>query len=101
MVVDPQMADTFWIVGLIMLGLMIVFKFVNRKSFEEKRFERRVGARPDPSKMPDTRKTLPRVRLQLIAAAISIAALTFIAIMGMGEDPRGIPLPTGLFDVFR
>ncbi len=101
MAVDPQMAEIMWIGGLIMLGLLVLFKFVNRKRFEEKRFERRVGARPDPSTMPDMRRTLPRVRLQLIAAAVAIVGLTFIAIMGAGEDRQGIPLPAGLFDVFR
>lgn len=101
MFVDPQTADLLWIVGLIMLGLLIVFRFVNRKGFEERRFERRVGSRPDPSRMQDPRKTLPRVRLQLIAAAIGIIGLTFIAIMGLGEEPVGVPLPSGLFDVFR
>lgn len=99
--VDPQMAETMWIVGLIMLGLLIIFKFVNRKGFEEKRFERRVRPRTEPSRMPDTRKTLPRVRMQIIASAIGIAALTFIAFMGIGDDPAGVPLPTGLFDWFR
>ncbi len=101
MMVDPQMADMIWIVGLIMLGLMIIFKVVHRKGFTEKRFVRRVGPRPEPSRIQDTRKTLPRVRMQLIAAAISILALTFIAIMGIGEEPTGLPLPTGLFDFFK
>ena len=99
--IDPQTADLLWIVGLIMLGLMILFRFVNRKGFEEKRFERRVGHQTDPERIQDTRKTLPKVRLQLIAAAVGIVGLTFIAVMGMGDDPKGLPLPASWFEAFR
>lgn len=103
MSIDPQMADTLWIVGVIMLGLMILFKFVNRKRFREQKFERRVirDEEMDPDDMPDLTPMLRRTRLQIVMAAIGIAAITFIAIMGVGEESRGLPMPAFLTEMFR
>ena len=103
MSIDPQMADTLWIIGVIMLGLMILFKFVNRKRFREQKFERRVirDKEPDPDDMQDLTPMLRRTRIQIVMAAIGIAAITFIAIMGIGEESRGLPMPGFLTEMFR
>ena len=101
--IDPQLADTLWIIGVIMLGLMILFKFVNRKQFREERFERRVKRHDeaDPDEMPDLEPMLRRTRIQIVMAAIGIAAITFMAIMGIGQESRGLPMPGFLTDLFR
>lgn len=103
MIIDPQVADTLWIVGVIMLGLMILFKFVNRKKFREEKFERRVKRHEetDPDEMPDLEPMLRRTRIQIIMAAVGIVTITFIAIMGIGEESRGLPMPGFLTDLFR
>lgn len=103
MIIDPQVADTLWIVGVIMLGLMILFKFVNRKKFRDEKFERRVKRHEetDPDEMPDLEPMLRRTRIQIIMAAVGIATITFIAIMGIGEESRGLPMPGFLADLFR
>ncbi len=103
MTFDPQLADTLWIVGLVMLGLMILFKFVNRKRFREEKFERRVKRETDqdPDDMPDLEPILRRTRIQIVMAAIGIAAITFIAIMGIGQESKGLPSPGFLSDLFR
>ncbi len=99
---DPHIADTIWIAGLVMLGLFILFKFVNRKNYTEGRFERRVGGeRPDPDRMEDPGPMLRRVRVQIILSIIGLGVAAYIAFMGIGEKPVGIPLPEGLFDAFR
>lgn len=101
--IDPQMADTLWVVGVIMLGLMILFKFVNRKRFGEEKFERRVKRQEDtdPEDMPDLEPMLRRTRIQIVLAAIGIVSITYIAIMGMGEESQGLPMPDFLADLFR
>ncbi len=101
MMIDPQMADTLWIVGLVMLGLLIVFRAVNRKGYTKRSFKRRLGEQSDPDEMQDPEPMLRRTRLQIVMAAIGIATLTFIAFMGIGDDPKGIPLPDLVIDVFR
>lgn len=103
MTIDPQMADTLWIIGVVMLGLLILFKFVNRKRFGEEKFERRVKRHEerDPDDIPDLEPMLRRTRIQIVMAAIGIASITFIAIMGIGQDSRGVPLPDFLTDLFR
>lgn len=103
MIIDPQVADTLWIVGVIMLGLMILFKFVNRKKFREEKFERRVKRHEetDPDEMPDLEPMLRRTRIQIIMAAVGIVTITFIAVMGIGEESRGLPMPGFLTDLFR
>lgn len=101
--IDPQTAETLWIVGLIMLGLMILFKFVNRKRFGEEKFERRVKreTETDPDETPDLEPMLRRTRLQIVMAAIGIVTITYIAFMGMGEETQGLPLPSYVTDFFR
>lgn len=103
MTIDPQLADTLWVVGVVMLGLMILFRFVNRKRFGEEKFERRVKRHEeaDPDDMPDLKPMLLRTRVQIVMAAIGIASITFIAIMGIGEESRGLPLQGFLTDLFR
>ena len=103
MSIDPQMADTLWVVGIVMLGLMILFKFVNRKKFKEEKFERRVKRHEeaDPDEMPDLEPMLRRTRIQIVMAAIGIVSVTYIAIMGIGEESHGLPLPEFLTNLFR
>ena len=103
MTIDPQMADTLWIVGVIMLGLMILFKFVNRKRFRDEKFERRVKRHEDadPDEMPDLEPMLRRTRIQIVMAAIGIVAITYIAIMGIGEESKGLPMPDFISDLLR
>lgn len=103
MSIDPQLADTLWVVGLIMLGLMILFKFVNRRRFREEKFERRVKRQDqsDPDEMPDIEPMLRRTRVQIVLAAIGIVSITYIAVMGIGQESRGLPMPGFLGDLFR
>ena len=99
MSLDPLIADRIYIIGLFLLALMILFRFVNRKRFEKTRFRREVGhEQSDPDDLPDLNPILRRTRLQIICAVIGITALIYIAIMGMQDKPVGIPLPQGLFD---
>lgn len=112
MALAPEDADfLFIIVGILLLGAFFAIRMFSKSDYETRRFRRRLpqarnfehpGA-PDDEEEEEREgqpldPTLRRVRMQIILAAIGLAALAFIAFSNIGEEEAGLPLPSSWFD---
>lgn len=92
MTLAPETADTLlWVGGILLIGVFLAIKLLQRRKFREERIDRRQlrrgrEGRPDPDEAPDLAPMLRRTRLQILLAMVGIAALIFIGVMHLGSD---------------
>ena len=111
----PEDADfLFIIVGILLLGAFFAIRMFSKSDYETRRFRRRLpqsqsfertGIPQDEDEEEEGERegqpldpTLRRVRMQIILAAIGLAALAFIAFSNIGEQEAGLPLPSSWFE---